>query len=119
MEKKDLSEQEKQAQAFVQLSKKVQEALKELYSTISNPEFYSNKLTLMRFAIAQDYKVEETFAKWKSWVDWRLSYKPEEINENEECIQKQKEAGKLEWFGQDKDRRPCLYYKMKNHQNTK
>ena len=69
----------------------------------------------MRFAIAQDYKVQEAFTKWKNWVDWRLTYKPEEINENEECIQKQKK-GMLKWFGYDKDHRPCLYYKAKNHQ---
>jgi len=82
---------------------------------ITNPDYYTNRDCLKRFSIAHEFNFDTIMTKWRNWVEWRLSYKPEKISEDEEAIEKQMETGKLRWYKHDKLKRPCLYYKMRYH----
>jgi len=89
--------------------------MNELYPNVSDAHYYTNQDAIKRFAIAQDFKTDQVIEKWKNWVQWRTTYKPEKIREDEEAIERQMETGKLRWYKYDKERRPCLYYKMRYH----
>ena len=82
---------------------------------VPQQEFYTNIDCILRFLTAREFDPTKAFDMWKKWVDWRLSYKPEQISPTEECIKKQIETGKLLWHKTDKGNRPCLYYRMKYH----
>ena len=89
--------------------------MREKFPQVPNPHYYTNPDAIKRFALAHDFKHDTIVEKWKSWVEWRTTYKPEKISEEEEAIEKQVETGKLRWYKYDKLRRPCLYYKMRFH----
>ena len=36
-----------------------------------------DKLNLLRFWIARDFKLEAVIKMWKSWVEWRIEYRPD------------------------------------------
>ena len=36
-----------------------------------------NKLDLLRFCIARDFKLDATIIMWKNWVKWRIEYRPD------------------------------------------
>jgi hypothetical protein len=97
------------------LYQKIPLLMKELYPNVSDVDYYTNTEAIKRFAIAQEFKPDQVIEKWKNWVQWRTTYKPEKIREDEEAIEKQMETGKLRWYKHDKERRPCLYYKMRYH----
>ena len=82
---------------------------------IPKQDFYTNIDCVLRFLTAREFDSNKAFEMWKKWVDWRLSYKPDQISIEEDCIKKQLEAGKLQWHKTDKGNRPCLYYRMKYH----
>lgn len=82
---------------------------------ISNQDFYTNIDCILRFLTAREFDSIKAFEMWKKWIDWRLTYKPEQISLSEDCIKKQYDAGKLLWHKTDKENRPCLYYRMKYH----
>lgn len=63
---------------------------------------FTNIDAVLRFLIAREFSSEKALIMWKNWVDWRLSYKPDEISEDEEIIKKQLEGGKLCWHKTDK-----------------
>jgi hypothetical protein len=98
-----------------ELYKEIPMMMRETFPTVSQPEYYTNQDAIKRFAIAQEFKHDVVIAKWKNWVEWRTTYKPEKISEEEEAIEKQMETGKLRWYKHDKSKRPCLYYKMRYH----
>lgn len=89
--------------------------MKEQFPNVPNPDYYTNPDAIKRFALAQEFKQDVIITKWKNWVQWRTTYKPEKINEEEEVIEKQMETGKLRWYKHDNQNRPCLYYKMRYH----
>lgn len=88
---------------------------KEYSQLLTKMEFYTNIDCTLRFLMAREFDSEKAYIMWKNWVEWRISYKPDQISENEDCIKKQLEAGKLYWHKTDKGNRPCLYYRMKYH----
>jgi len=98
------------------LNAKLPELLKETYPDVPDPEYYINQDAIRRFAVGHEFKEDLVIEKWKNWVQWRTTYKPHEISEDEEIIEKQVETGKLKWYKHDKEKRPCLYYKMRFHQ---
>lgn len=107
---------EAQLQKLEALKKKASEFLQATYpQLISNEEFYTNVDCILRFLTAREFDSAKAFEMWKKWVDWRLSYKPEQISPTEECVRKQLETGKLVWHKTDKGNRPCLYYRMRYH----
>lgn len=104
-----------QVTAFEKIQQRAKEVISSSYSELPNSSFYLDAENLRRFSIAHEFHVDNVIAKWKAWIDWRLSYKPEQISEDEDVIERQVETGKLRWYKHDKLKRPCLYYKMRFH----
>mmetsp|Transcript_83472 Transcript_83472/g.97597 ORF Transcript_83472/g.97597 Transcript_83472/m.97597 type:complete len:307 (+) Transcript_83472:30-950(+) len=84
----------------------------------SNKEYFTNNDTLYRFACGHDFKLDVAIEKWKGWVEWYNTYRPDLIREDEETIKKQAETGKMFWHCVDKQGRPILYYRMRYHQKN-
>lgn len=107
---------EAQLQKLEAMRQKTSEFLQKTYPQLtSNEEFYTNVDCILRFLTAREFDSTKAFEMWKKWVEWRLSYKPEQISPTEECVKKQMETGKLVWHKTDKGNRPCLYYRMRYH----
>jgi len=104
-----------QQQVFEKLCIELPEIMKSQFPDVPDHDHYTNAGAIGRFAAAHEYKTEAVIAKWKAWIQWRSTYKPHEISETEETIEKQNESGKLKWYKYDKEKRPCLYYRMRFH----
>ena len=74
---------------------------------------YTDPGHLMRLMIARNYEIENSFEMWKKWVNWRLEYKADEINETE--IANELMSGKAFWHKQNLDNNPCLVVKVRYH----
>lgn len=104
-----------QQQLLNTLYQEIPMLMKSSFPNVKNPVYYTNPDAIRRFAIAHEFKQDIIVQKWKNWVQWRITYKPECISEEEEAIEKQMDTGKLRWYKHDKEKRPCLYYKMRFH----
>jgi hypothetical protein len=81
--------------------------------SLSKKDFYCDLSNTTRFLIARDYNNDKALEMWKKWYDWRISYKVDEIVEEE--IANELKTGKAFWFGVDKNKRPCLIIKIRRH----
>lgn len=85
------------------LQVQTQKIINEQYPDLSpKMNFFTNIDAILRFLVAREFNTEKALIMWKNWVEWRLSYKPDEISEEEEIIKKQLEGGKLSWHKTDK-----------------
>lgn len=117
MESTEVQLTKEQKDVFDKLEVETKKVMKspKYQSTVTDPDYYTNPQAILRFCRAHEFVYDTIFQKWSAWLDWRISYKPQKINEDEECIERQVETGKLRWFKNDKEKRPCLYYKMRYH----
>ena len=103
MEKKDLTPQEEEA---------LEEMKRRVYSSASESAYRSQD-TLIRMLRAREFNVDTAFEMWTKWVDWRRTYRAEEITEYE--MMPHIRTGKAFFHGKDKCGRPCLIVKVRNH----
>lgn len=80
---------------------------------LTNKDFYCDLSNTTRFLIARDYNNDKALEMWKKWYEWRISYKVDNITEDE--ISNELKTGKAFWFGTDKQGRPCLIIKIRRH----
>jgi hypothetical protein len=74
---------------------------------------YINQDTLSRFLTAREGNETKALAMWEQWLEWRLTYKPESIQESD--IKNELESGKAFLHGYDKEGRPCIVVKISKH----
>lgn len=83
-----------------------------VFSSTDEPK-YTNDQCLIRILQARDFDVTSSFEMWTKWVDWRREYRADEITENE--MMPHIQTGKAFFHGKDKQGRPCLIVKVRNH----
>jgi hypothetical protein len=76
-------------------------------------DFFITDEALTRILIAREFDIEAAVEMWKRWKDWRQSYQPERITEDE--MSRHIFTGKAFFHGHDKKGRPCLIVRARFH----
>lgn len=87
--------------------------IKELAQSSTTQEFFFSDSVLIRILIARNYEVKDAFEMWQRWVNWRLTFRPECITEQE--MTPHIRTGKAFFHGHDKLGRPCLIVRVRFH----
>jgi hypothetical protein len=74
---------------------------------------YINEDALCRFLRAREGDETKALTMWSQWLEWRLTYKPESIQEAD--IKTELKSGKAFLHGYDKEGRPCIVVKICKH----
>jgi len=104
---------DKEVAKAIEFQKLVIEEYKKMVPSQEKIEFYTELNNTTRFLIAREYKIPKAMEMWKKWYNWRITYKADEIKEEE--IAHELKTGKAFWCGHDKEKRPCLILKIRRH----
>lgn len=114
VEDKELSQMtDKQKMQYYALKSKCEEFLKDKIPDTSLHPRYLAADGLRRLLVARDYKNEKSFEMFKKWVDWRLSFKVDQIDVEEIRVHLQTE--KIILHKEDKLGRLCVLVRPRYH----